>query len=79
MMKGKGKRGEVPVEDELPFNPVRRTEARTVGGVGGVQGNEDGQTTRQIKKKKEKDIKFLNQCFIICSYMYDSIIFVNNI
>lgn len=32
MMKREGKRGEVPVEDELPFNPVRTTEARTVGG-----------------------------------------------
>lgn len=57
MMKREGKRGEVPVEDELPFNPVRRTEARTVGGGASVQEDEDGQTTRQIKKKKKKKRK----------------------
>lgn len=55
MMKREGKRGEVPVEDELPFNPVLRTEACTVGGGGAsVQEDEDGQTTRQIKKEKRK-------------------------
>lgn len=59
-MKGKGKRGEVPFKDELPFNPVRRTEARAVGGGGGgggveVQGDEDRQTTHQIKKKTQKN------------------------
>lgn len=53
MMKREGKRGEVPVEDELPFNPVLRTE-----GGASVQEDEDGQTTRQIKKEKRKISRF---------------------
>lgn len=54
MMKREGKRGEVPVEDELPFNPVLRTE----GGGASVQEDEDGQTTGQIKKEKRKISRF---------------------
>lgn len=62
MMKREGKRGEVPVEDELPFNPVRRTD-------GGAQGGRGARVSRRmrmvkqlakLKKERKKEIKFLN-------------------
>lgn len=65
-MKGKGKRGEVPFKDELPFNPVRRTEARTVGGGGGWRSRamRIGKQLTKFKKKKI-EIKFLDQGFLM--------------
>lgn len=60
MMKGKGKRGEVPFKDELPFNPVRRTEARTVGGGGGWRSRAM-RIGKQLSKLKKIIIKNRNQ------------------
>lgn len=54
MMKREGKRGEVPVEDELPFNPVLRTEACTVGGGGGARVSRRMRMAKQLAKLKKK-------------------------